>query len=79
MNSTCSLENNHLRVQVGPHRGSYKAWWPEITIEVHGWPVPGKDIQYAGGVIQAVSNSATHEFHVTIPDGGKGMELTFEQ
>ncbi len=79
MNSTCSLENKKLRVRVGPHQGIYKAWWSEITLEVYGWPVPRKDIQYAGGVIKAVSNSAAHEFHVTIPDDGKGMEVTFEQ
>ena len=79
MESTCSLENNTLHIRVGPHQGSYKAWWSEITIEVHGWPAPVKEIQYAGGAIKAVSNSADHEFHVTIPDDGKGMEVTFEQ
>jgi alpha-glucosidase len=79
MDSTCSLDHNQLHVRVGPHQGSYKAWWSEITIEVYGWPSPREDIQYAGGVIKAVSNSAAHEFHVTIPDNGKGMEVTFEQ
>jgi alpha-glucosidase len=78
MDSTCFLEGNTLRVNVGPHQGSYSAWWSEITIEVHGWPRPERDVKLAREGVTPTWNSATHAWQVTVPDDGKGLELTFE-
>ena len=78
MDSSCSLEHNTLRVQVGPHRGSYGAWWSEITIEVYGWPGPEVHAKVAGQAVKATRNSATLAWQVNVPDNGKGLEVTFE-
>jgi len=75
MDSTCSAASNTLHVEVGPHQGSYKAWWSEVTIEVYGWPASGGDAKLAGETVNAKWNDATHAWQVTVPDGGNGIEL----
>jgi alpha-glucosidase len=78
MESTCSLEHNKLHVHVGPHQGSYKAWWTQIAIEVYGWPASEAHARLDGQPVKATVNSATDAWQVTIPDDGKGLEVTFE-
>jgi alpha-glucosidase len=78
MDSTCSSDRNSLRVQVGPHQGSYKAWWSEITIEVYGLPAAEAQARVGNQPINASRNPATQAWQVTIPDNGSGMAVTFE-
>jgi alpha-glucosidase len=78
MDSTCSLKDNTLHVRVGPHRGSYEAWWSEITIEVYGWPAPDGHAKVAGQTVNSKWNNATHAWQTTIPDSGKGLEFTLK-
>jgi alpha-glucosidase len=77
METSCSLDQNVLRVQVGPHQGSYKAWWSEITIEVYGLPTPEFHATVGNQPISAAKNTSTQAWLVTIPDNGKGMTVTF--
>ena len=78
MDSTCIWEHNQLRVQVGPHQGSYRAWWSQITIEVYGWPAAEVHAKVGGQPINATRNGTTQAWQVTIPDGGNGMVVTLE-
>jgi alpha-glucosidase len=78
MDSTCSVERNALQVHVGSHQGSYKAWWPEITLEVYGWPATAGHATLAGREVKTTWNSAAHAWQVTVPDTGKGLDLTFQ-
>jgi alpha-glucosidase len=78
MDSTCSLKGNKLYINVGSHRGSYKAWWSKITIEIYGWPSTIGHAQLAGKAVQSIWSKATHSWQVTIPDSGKGLELQLE-
>jgi len=78
MENNCSLEHNVLSVHVGRHEGSYKAWWSEITVEVYGWTAPEAHAKVGDQTINATRNSTTQAWHVTIPDNGNGMLVTFE-
>ena len=37
MRFTCQITSEGLRLNVGPHEGSYPAWWQEIRAEIYGW------------------------------------------
>jgi alpha-glucosidase len=78
MESTCSITGNALHVQVSPHQGSYAPWWSQITIEVYGWDASGAHAKLAGKDVNPAWDSATHCWHVTVPDSGNGLELEFE-
>jgi alpha-glucosidase len=78
MESNCSVEHNALRVQVGPHQGTYHAWWSEVTIEVHGWTAPEVHARVGDQPINASWSNTTQAWRVTIPDNGNGMLITFE-
>jgi alpha-glucosidase len=79
MASTCFLEGSTLHVRVGPHAGSYAAWWSEIAIEVYGLDASRGHAKLAGKAVNAIWNEATHCWQVTVPDNGNGLELEFEQ
>jgi alpha-glucosidase len=78
MESTCSVEHDTLHVHLGPHQGNYKAWWSEITVEVYGWPASAGHAKLAGEAVSTTWNSTTHAWQATLPDSGKGLDLTFQ-
>jgi alpha-glucosidase len=78
MESTCSVEHDTLHVHLGPHQGKYKAWWSEITVEVYGWPASAGDAKLAGKAVSARWNGTIHAWQATLPDSGKGLDLTFQ-
>ena len=78
MDSTCFVEHNTLHVHLGPHQGSYKAWWSEIAIEIYGWPASAGHAKLTGKSLGATWNSATHSWQATVLDSGKGLDLTFQ-
>ena len=78
MDSTCSVEGGALHIHVGPHLGSYKAWWSSITIEVYGLPALTGHGTFQGGRVNATWNSATQVWRATIPDSGKGLDIALE-
>jgi len=75
MDSTCSLTANKLYIHIGPHQGSYNAWWSEITIEVYGWTYSEMQAKLAGVAVNSTRNNATNSWQMTVPDNGKGLEL----
>jgi len=78
MDSTCRVDGGALHVHVGPHVGSYKAWWSEITIEVYGLPALTGHGTVAGGRVNATWNSGIHAWQTTLPDSGKGLDFELE-
>jgi alpha-glucosidase len=78
MESTCSVEHSTLHVHLGPHQGSYKAWWSEISIEIYGWPASAGQAKFADKALRTTWNSATHAWQASIPDSGKGADITFQ-
>lgn len=78
MEATCTTEGKTLHVSVGPHQGSYPAWWSTIAIEVYGWYPPHGHSNRIGKASTAAWNAATHVWVATLPDTGKGVDLTLE-
>jgi alpha-glucosidase len=79
MDSACSVDHGALHIHVGPHQGSYRAWWSQITFEVYGWTARDARAKVAGKDVNAAWNSGINAWQSTVPDGGKGLDLTFEQ
>jgi alpha-glucosidase len=78
MDSTCSLDGGTLHVHVGPHMGSYKAWWSQITIEVYGLPALTGHGTFQGGQVNTIWESETHTWQTTLPDSGNGLDFALE-
>ena len=78
MDSTCAVEQNKLHIKVGPHMGTYPAWWSAINLEVYGWQGRGGQAELAGKPVNVRWDSAAHCWQATIADSGNGLEITFE-
>jgi alpha-glucosidase len=76
MESACYLENGGLLIYIGPHQGQYPAWWTKIDIEVYGMGDSKGVASLGGKPIETSLDGATHVWRITVPDDGKGMELT---
>jgi alpha-glucosidase len=74
MNFTCRIDGKGLHLAIGPHQGTYPAWWKQIHAEVYGW-TPKKNVALvnAGKVaLQATQDGDSAD--LLIPDDGKGTE-----
>lgn len=75
MNFSCQITKDGLRLNIGPHEGSFPAWWKQIRVEIYGWN-PTKGVV----VLNSAPNPAplVHESeHVTFvfSDDGKGVQV----
>jgi alpha-glucosidase len=78
MESSCSVDENALRVHIGPHQGSYKPWWSQITVEVYGWQGLEPRATLANKAVQVTWSGENHAWKATVPDDGKGLEILFQ-
>jgi alpha-glucosidase len=78
VDSTCAVQQNKLHILVGPHMGTYPAWWSTINVEVYGWQGRGGQAELAGKPVNTQWNSAAHCWQATVADSGNGLEITFE-
>jgi alpha-glucosidase len=72
---SCQVDSEGLHLKIGPHEGSYPAWWKEIRVEIYGVTPKQSELlvnskRIAQG-IEVIRNGA--EF--VIPDDGKGAEI----
>ena len=77
MEFTCEAAADSVKLQIGPHQGSYQPWWNELRVEVYGQN-PNASVKVTGGKTnpgQAVLDAAHHMVSVTIPDDGHGSDL----
>ena len=51
--------------------GSFKPWWKQIAVTVHGWSGPAK----VRGVENVTGDGATKTVRFTIPDQGKAADF----
>ena len=74
MDFHCEMTANGLRVKIGKHEGSYRAWWQQIHVEVYGLSNT-KKTAYLDATMLSDSTVTDHPFSVTIPDNGAGSTL----
>ena len=70
---TCAVNGNTVTVKAAPRQGSFAPWWQALRVEVYGGP----GLKATGGDATLATYDAERQAMVaTIPDGGKGAELT---
>jgi alpha-glucosidase len=72
---SCTVSGDRVRVKASPREGSFTPWWTALQIEVYG--APSTKAETADGT-RATYNAQRHATLVTIPDNGKGAELTLK-
>jgi alpha-glucosidase len=74
---TCEASTDSVKLHIGPHQGSYRAWWSELRVEIFGQN-SNATYKVAGGTVesgQATLDVAHQLVSVTIPDDGRGSDL----
>ena len=67
------MSGDTVTVKVAPREGSFAAWWSALHVEVYGGP--STKAEGSDGML-ATYNAQRHAMLATIPDSGKGAELT---
>lgn len=75
MKFSCQVAADGMRLTIGPHEGSYPAWWKEIHVETYGWPpVQGKiliDAKEMNIPLDQKSQGAAFD----VVDSGRGVQI----
>jgi alpha-glucosidase len=74
MSFSCKVAKDGLHLTIGPHQGSYPAWWREIRAEVYGWKPEKGVVLVNSKPISLLPMARGIAFSVT--DDGKGIEAT---
>jgi alpha-glucosidase len=78
MKFTCEVTAEGLRLHIGPHEGSYPAWWKDIRTEIYGWkPARGLAVIHENKASVPVTNGPQGVSFV-LSDDGKGIDATAE-
>jgi alpha-glucosidase len=78
MDFHCEVTADGLRLRVGEHKGSYPAWWQQISIEIYGWSPRKHTARLDGRSVDAAVASSSGKLALTIPDNGQGAVLELE-
>lgn len=62
----CAVTPKGLTIEFGKREGTYKPWWKEIAVTVHGWTGPAS--VKGVGPIRATANHAARTIGFTLPD-----------
>lgn len=69
----CQITPEGLELNIGPHEGTYPAWWREIRAEIYGWtPKQGKVLINSGAASAGIT-AGQQTFSFRIVDNGKGI------
>jgi alpha-glucosidase len=72
---SCTVSGDTVTVKAAPREGSFTPWWTALHIEVYGGP--STKAEGADGAL-ASYNAERHAMSATIPDSGKGAEVTLK-
>ena len=78
MDFHCEVTKDGLRIRVGEHKGTYPAWWKQISVEVYGWAARKSTAKLDGAAVESGIHAAEGRLSVTIPDNGRGGVLELE-
>jgi alpha-glucosidase len=70
---SCTVSGDTVTVKAAPREGSFTPWWKALHIEVYGGPSTKAE---GGDGTLATYNAQRRAMLATIPDSGKGAELT---
>jgi alpha-glucosidase len=72
---SCTVSGDTVTVKAAPREGSFAPWWHALHIEVYGGP--STKAEGADGTL-ATYNAERHAMLATVPDDGKGAEVTLK-
>jgi alpha-glucosidase len=73
---SCEQTPTSVKVQIGPHEGSYKPWWKELHVEVYGWDSSSSRVTGDNAlVIKSALDNSRHMISFTVPDNVAGEHL----
>jgi len=73
---SCEQSPSSIKLQIGPHEGSYNPWWKEIHVEVYGWNSSSSRVAADNMlVIKSVLDRSRHMVSFTVPDNLAGEHL----
>lgn len=75
MKFSCEKSIDGLRITIGPHEGTYPAWWKEIHVEIYGWTPRQDEILVDAKRIPAHLEREPESIGLTLADSGKGTEV----
>ena len=75
MKFNCERVEDGLHLTLGPHIGSYPAWWKEIRAEIYGWkPAQGR-VFVQEKEVPVQLNQQARSIGFIVADDGRGSEI----
>jgi len=71
----CTLGKDGIMLHFDKREGSYKPWWKDIAVTIHGWSGPSK----VRGVNAIETDADAHAVRFTIPDQKKAADFVLSR
>jgi alpha-glucosidase len=75
MKFSCQKTAGGLRLKIGPHAGSYPAWWKDIHAEIYGWTPRRDEVFVNAKKIPAHMQREAGGVGFIIDDNGNGTDI----
>ncbi|MGA2888696.1 MAG: TIM-barrel domain-containing protein [Terracidiphilus sp.] len=75
MKFSCQMTSEGLRLEIGPHQGSYPAWWKEIRVDIYGWTPKQDTISVNAKQVPAHVEREAQSVGFEVADDGKGAVI----
>ena len=74
----CTQGKDGLMVHFDKRVGSYKPWWKQIEVTVHGWTGPAK-VRASGKTIPATTGEGAQVVAFTLPDQARASDVVISR
>jgi len=72
---TCTLNpDSSLAIHIGEPEGSFKPWWKQLRVEVHGWTPTSKELTSTSVLLKL--DQVGKAWAATLPAPSQGIDLT---
>ena len=71
----CRPTSGGISLTIGPHEGTYPAWWKQVRVEIYGWTPVQASVTMDGKGIDAASDPQRQQVVFSLEDNGKGINL----
>jgi alpha-glucosidase len=74
----CTQGKDGLMVHFNKRAGTYKPWWKQIEVTVHGWAGPAK-VRANGKTVPAITNGGSQIVTFTLPDQTRASDVVISR
>jgi alpha-glucosidase len=75
MKFDCMVSADGFHLRIGPHKGSYSAWWKSLRVEIYGWKPQQNSALLNGKAMSSGTSPIPYGLAINVPDDGRGAEL----